>query len=123
MQGVDVGGLSVQDASIKINEELSPKLSNAHITIYESDDIAAADGAQVSTGDIDQAYADEAMAGSDVSGDGSIDKWSITAETIGAYVDGQALAEEAYLSVAGATSSRIASSRGLAAPGSMPPSP
>lgn len=97
VQGVDVGGLSVQDASTKINEELSPKLSNAHITIYESDDIAAADGAQVSTGDIDQAYADEAMAGSDVSGDGSIDKWSITAETIGAYVDGQALAEEAYL--------------------------
>lgn len=97
VQGVDVGGLSVQDASVKLNEELSPKLSNAHITIYESDDVATADGAQVSTGGIEQAHADETAAGSDVNGDGSIDKWNITAETIGAYVDGDRLAEEAYL--------------------------
>lgn len=97
VQGVDVGGLSVQDASVKLNEELSPKLSNAHITIYESDDVATADGAQVSTGGIEQAHADETAAGSDVNDDGSIDKWNITAETIGAYVDGDRLAEEAYL--------------------------
>lgn len=97
VQGVDVGGLSVQDASVKLNEELSPKLSNAHITIYESDDVATADGAQVSTGGIEQAHADETAAGSDVNDDGSIDKWNITAETIGAYVDGDKLAEEAYL--------------------------
>ncbi len=97
VQGVDVGGLSVQDASAKLNEELSPKLSNAHITIYESDDVATADGAQVSTGGIEQAHADETAAGSDVNDDGSIDKWNITAETIGAYVDGDRLAEEAYL--------------------------
>ena len=97
VQGVDVGGLTVQDASAKINEELSPKLSNAHITIYESEDVAAADGAQVSTGGIEQAHADETAAGSDINDDGSIDKWNITAETIGAYVDGEKLAEEAYL--------------------------
>lgn len=97
IQGVDVGGMSVQDASVKINEELSPKLSNAHVTIYESNDIATADGAQVATGGVEQAHADETAAGSDINDDGTIDKWNITAETIGAYVDGEALAEEAYL--------------------------
>ncbi len=97
IQGVDVGGMSVQEASVKINEELSPKLSNAHVTIYESNDIAAADGAQIPTGGIEQAHADETAAGSDINDDGTIDKWNITAETIGAYVDGEALAEEAYL--------------------------
>lgn len=42
VQGIEVGGMSVQDAATKINEELSPKLSNAHVTIYESADIASA---------------------------------------------------------------------------------
>ena len=97
VQGIEVGGMSVQDAATKINEELSPKLSNAHVTIYESADIASADGAQIPSGGIEQAHADETAAGSDINDDGTIDKWNITAETIGAYVDGEALAEEAYL--------------------------
>lgn len=46
---------------------------------------------------IEQAHADETQLGSDINDDGSIDKWNITAETIGAYIDGQALAEKAYL--------------------------
>ena len=97
VQGIEVGGMSVQDAATKINEELSPKLANAHVTIYESADIASADGAQIPSGGIEQAHADETAAGSDINDDGTIDKWNITAETIGAYVDGEALAEEAYL--------------------------
>lgn len=97
VQGIEVGGMSVQDAATKINEELSPKLSNAHVTIYESADIASVDGAQIPSGGIEQAHADETAAGSDINDDGTIDKWNITAETIGAYVDGEALAEEAYL--------------------------
>lgn len=97
VQGVDVGGLTVEEASTKLSEELTPILSNAHITIYESKDIAEADGAQISSSGIEQAHADETAAGSDINDDGSIDKWKITAETIGAYIDGQALAEKAYL--------------------------
>lgn len=97
VQGVDVGGMSVEDAATKINDELSPVLSNAHVTIYESDDIVTKDGGQLTDiSAIEKAYADEA-AGADINDDGSIDKWNITAETIGAYVDGTALAEKAYL--------------------------
>lgn len=98
VQGVDVGGMTREDAATKIVDELSPVLSNAHIAIYESNDVASADGARLDPSGIEQAYADEAAAaGSDINGDGSIDKWNITAETIGAYIDGQALAEKAYL--------------------------
>lgn len=96
VQGVDVGGLSVEEASSKLTEALAPQLQSARISIYESGSVASADGVDISDSGIEQAYADE-TAGSDLNGDGSIDKWNITAETIGAYVDGQALANEAYL--------------------------
>lgn len=96
MQGVDVGGLTVQEASQKLDEELSPILSSAHVTVYESKEVADADGAQITVSDVEQAHADE-TAGTDLTGDGVINKWDITAETIGAYIDGNQLAEEAYL--------------------------
>lgn len=96
VQGVDVGGMTVEDASTKLNDELSPILSNAHVTIYETKEFATEDGAQLLSSDIEQAYADE-EAGSDLNGDGTINRWNITAETIGAYIDGDQLAEEAYL--------------------------
>lgn len=97
VQGVDVGGLTVDEASEKLNEALSPVLSSAHVAAYGTEEMAKADGANlVSDSGIEQAYANEA-AGTDLSGNGAIDKWNITADTIGAYVDGQALADEAYL--------------------------
>lgn len=96
VQGVDVGGMTVDEASEKLNEELSPILANARVTAYGTEEMAIADGAQLSESNIEQAYADE-TAGTDLSGNGAIDKWVITADTIGAYVDGQALADQAYL--------------------------
>lgn len=96
VQGVDVGGMSTSDAAAKLNETLTPQLNEAHITLYQNADIAAADGVVIeSNSGIEKAYADQ-TSGSDVNKDGVTDKWTVTAETIGAYVDGQALAEEAY---------------------------
>lgn len=96
VQGVDVGGMTVADASSKLTEQLTPTLSSAHVTVYENSDCASKDGRSVGTGDIAQAQAAEATAGSDINGDGVIDRWTINAETIGAYIDGDALASQAY---------------------------
>lgn len=99
VQGVDVGGMTVEEASAKLNDELSPTLLNAHVSAYGNEEMAVADGAQLNVSDgsgVEKAYADE-TSGSDLSGNGAIDKWVITADTIGAYVDGEALAQEAYL--------------------------
>lgn len=96
VQGVDVGGMTVEDASTKINEQLSPILGNARVTIYEDKDISTADGTEVSESLLQKAYADENL-GTDLNTDGKISSWNLTAETVGAYINGEQLAQDAYL--------------------------
>lgn len=96
VQGVQVGGLTVEEASEKLTDELTPVLTNAHVAAYGSEEMAEADGVHFDDSTIEKAYADE-TAGTDLSGNGAIDKWNITADTIGAYIDGESLANEAYL--------------------------
>jgi vancomycin resistance protein YoaR len=96
VQGVDVGGMTTEDASAKLTEELTPTLSSAHVAIYEDSACASKDGVQIDNSGVAQAYADETAAGSDINGDGTIDKWIVNAETIGAYIDGDSLATQAY---------------------------
>ena len=93
VQGVDVGGLTVDDAATKLVNSLDSQVSNARITLYENESVASKDSSAASGSQ--QTSASE-TAGSDVNGDGVIDKWTITSDTIGAYVDGKALAEQAY---------------------------
>ena len=96
VQGVDVGGLTIEEASGKLEESLSPQLAQAHITLYENADIAAADGVVLdSDSGIEKAYAEQ-TSGSDVNKDGVTDKWVVTAETIGAYINGDYLARQAF---------------------------
>ena len=140
VQGVDVGGLSKEDAAIRIEEQLKPQLSEAQITIYKNEDTAASDGAQlvdvasVSGAHIasaasaahateDKSSSDEsssedsssdssdsssgsgqdvtsennqAATGVDTDSDGKADKWTISASTVGASIDANALAEKAF---------------------------
>lgn len=101
--GVEVGGMSVDDAAAKINEELASTLDDARVTVYANANVAAADGASVYNasdeqpgGLVETASADE-LSGADVNEDGSKDKWTISTETLGANIDGQAMAEDAFL--------------------------
>ncbi len=96
MQGVDVGGLTKEEASAKLVEELSPVLSDAKVTIYESGEIAEIDDRSIDDNtNSELAYAAESS-GRDANGDGVADKWNITAETVGAVIDGDDLANQAY---------------------------
>lgn len=95
MQGIDIGGMTVEEAADKLEGELQPRIDEASLTVYEgqSDDVQTDSSADASL-----AYAaeEDASHGSDSNGDGEVDDWSVSAETIGAYVDGTALANEAY---------------------------
>ena len=100
--GVEIGGMSKEDAAAKLSEELSSYLDNATITVYEDEDTANQDGATLITDEdssslslVQTAEAEE-LSGSDVSGDGDDDKWKLTADTVGVYIDGEAIAENAY---------------------------
>lgn len=101
--GVDVGGMSKEEAAQLLSEQLSTPLEDARVTIYTSQENAASDGATLlseeedsASGLVPRAQAQE-LAATDMDGDGSSDKWTVTTETVGAYPDGQAMAEEAYL--------------------------
>ena len=105
VEGVDVGGLTIDEASNKLNEQLSPVVQSMSITVYKNSDIASKDGVDLNaagnTGEANVAYADEKKsdniaAASDIDDDGSADKWNVNANTIGAYVDGNALATQAF---------------------------
>ncbi|MGN0039061.1 MAG: VanW family protein [Coriobacteriales bacterium] len=103
VHGVNVGGMSKEDAAQLLSEQLSTPLDDARVTIYTSEDNAAQDGAALlpqdeaaQAGGIEKAQAAE-LAATDMDGDGSSDKWTVSMETVGAYPDGNAMAEEAYL--------------------------
>ena len=98
--GIDVGGMSTEDAASKLEDELSDTLNDARVTIYSSSDMASQDGASLvslsSDGDDGVAYAD-GITSTDMDGDGANEKWVVKPESIGAHVDGTAMAENAYL--------------------------
>ncbi|MBQ6453470.1 MAG: VanW family protein [Coriobacteriales bacterium] len=75
--GIEVGGMTVDEAAELLQDELSSRLEDASVTVYADDDARIAH-----------------EAGFDASE--TCVYWSITPETIGAYIDGQRLAQEAY---------------------------
>lgn len=102
VNGVAVGGMSREDAATLLSEQLSGALDDARVTVYTSQDNAARDGAALVSDEDDSqggpAVAQAAeLAATDMDGDGNSDKWTVTMETVGAYADGNAMAEEAFL--------------------------
>lgn len=96
VQGVDVGGLSVDDAASKIEDELGSTVDDMKLIVYDNGRTASADGKDIDDStNSGVAYAATAS-GLDLNGDGTKDKWRINKSTIGAYIDGHALAEQAY---------------------------
>ncbi len=103
--GVDVGGMTQEEAAGVLSEKLTPSL-NTHITLYENEDVAADDDATIDTATTGTrlAYASETSSkessdnssGYDVDDDENLDAWDISATTIGAYIDGKAVASQAY---------------------------
>ena len=95
MQGIDIGGMTVEQAAQKLESQLQPRVDEASLTVYEGQ---GSDTVSDSTSDVTLAYAEDGGSGhgSDADGDGEVEEWSVSAETIGAYVDGTALAKEAY---------------------------
>ncbi len=111
VQGVDVGGLTHEEAAQRIEEQLKPRLNDATISLYKDEATAQNDGAQLaSAGSADPhaAAADEddtdaaagtdgqATTGVDSDGDGTDDRWNVTASTVGAAIDSEKLADEAF---------------------------
>ena len=112
VQGVDVGGLTQEEAAARIEEGLKPQLSSAQIALYRDEASAAGDGAQLASArnasdehiatadEYDEDLAAEQGSGSttgvDLDGDGKDDRWNISASTVGAAVDAEKLAGQAY---------------------------
>ncbi len=110
VQGVDVGGLTHEEAAQRIEEQLKPRLSDATIALYKDEATAQNDGAQLASATTDSHAASAAESdadptseqsaqettGVDTDGDGTDDRWNVTASTVGAAVDSQKLADEAF---------------------------
>ena len=111
VQGVDVGGLSRDEAVQRIEEQLKPRLNETTVALYKDEATAQNDGAQLagaSSADSHAASAAESgesdaseqgsqqTTGVDTDGDGADDRWNVTASTVGAAVDSQKLADEAF---------------------------
>lgn len=98
--GIEVGGMSQEDAAAKLEDELAGTLADASVTVYSSQEFADQDEAQLISLDGDSssdvAYADS-VTRTDMDGDSKTDKWTLTAEGVGAHVDGSAMAQQAYL--------------------------
>lgn len=100
VHGVEVGGMSKEDAAAALEDALSDTLNDARVTVYSSADMAASEGASLvslpSESQDGVAYADK-LTSADIDGDGSTDKWTFKPENIGAHIDGATMAENAYL--------------------------
>ncbi|MDR3037072.1 MAG: VanW family protein [Coriobacteriales bacterium] len=96
MQGVDVGGLTRADAAARLEEELGATIEAAPVNLYANEHLAAA---QATEGIVELDHASTSyqtdVAGEEADGEGG-QAWRITAATVGASVDGAALAETAY---------------------------
>lgn len=98
VQGVDVGGLTVDEAASKIESSLSPVIDDMHLIAYDTAETASEDGMEVddTTNEGVAWAASSSGSGLDLNGDGTKDKWRLNKSTLGVSVDGQALAQEAY---------------------------
>ena len=98
--GVEVGGMSQDEAAASLEDALSDTLNDARVTVYASQDGAVGDSAALVTlpsgGEDGVAYA-EKLSATDMDGDGTADKWTLKPESVGAHVDGAAMAANAYL--------------------------
>jgi vancomycin resistance protein YoaR len=88
---IDVGGLTKAEAADKLNRELGGRVSTSPIDLFD-DETNAKFGATDNTVVIDNIIGNydghQSIQGSH--------SWRITAVTVGAFVDGEALADEAY---------------------------
>jgi hypothetical protein len=89
--GIDVGGMSVSDAASTLQIKLMASADAAPVALYATND-AAQGGVTDATVDLQQGLGSYS-APNDATQDTS---WLINTSTIGASVDGQALAEQAY---------------------------
>ena len=107
VDGIEVGGMSVEDAASVLEEELPSHYTDSQIVIYTTEDAANADGVYFTDESGESiAYADEvdsdsssdtdSESDSEDESDTYSDKWVLTPSEIGTYVDGQAIAEDAY---------------------------
>lgn len=111
VQGVDVGGLTRDEAVSRIEEQLKPRLNETTIALYKDEATARNDGAQLAGAVSNGAHAASAAesgedvtseqgaretTGVDSDGDGTDDRWNVTASTVGAALDSQKLADEAF---------------------------
>ena len=111
VQGVDVGGLTHEEAAQRIEEQLKPRLNDTTIALYKDEATAQNDGAQLASASSDGTHAASATesgedvtseqsaqetTGVDSDGDGTDDRWNVTASTVGAALDSQKLADEAF---------------------------
>jgi vancomycin resistance protein YoaR len=91
MQGADVGGLTRADAAVLLQEQLGASVDSAPVDLFANEQLAS-EGFNDQTVDLTHASTTYGA------GEGEPDSysWRITAATVGASVDGEALAEKAY---------------------------
>ncbi len=92
VQGVSVGGMTVEEASTAITDALTPAVDDAEVTMYASAKAAELDGYE---GLQDEVYNEQNPQEAAPNAD-SEKKWEITQGTVGSYIDGEALANKAY---------------------------
>ncbi len=98
VQGVDVGGMTVEEAADTLDAELSPILESSSVEAYATAQVAAEDGYTLEAlptnpnKNLDKAASDEDAEDDD----SAIRQWTVKAESLGATIDAQDSAEEAY---------------------------
>ena len=92
VEGVLVGGMTVEEASTVISDALTPTVDDAEVVMYASAKAAELDGYEGLQDDI---YNEENPQEKAPNAD-SEKKWEITQGTVGSYIDGEALANKAY---------------------------
>lgn len=93
VQGVSVGGMTIEEASTAITDALAPVVDDSEVTMYASVKAAKVDGYV----NIEEESADSNQeANSENTSADSEKKWTITQGTVGTYIDGEALAKQAY---------------------------
>jgi vancomycin resistance protein YoaR len=115
--GIEVGGLSQSEAAALIDAELGARISNAPVDLFDD-----AQGAKLGATEATVEINGTADAYGEVPEVADSHSWRITSVTIGASVDSQALAQEAYRIGRGANflPGRLrASTVGVALPGSL----
>ncbi|NTU90142.1 MAG: hypothetical protein HGA54_09655, partial [Actinobacteria bacterium] len=92
VNGIDVGGMTVEDATVKINSELGAAISAVEVDIVPNAETAARLGVVTTATEADPT----ASATSDVAGSVASTIWAVDASTLGVTFDGAALAEKAF---------------------------